>query len=732
MRQLWIYDWEVYFNFACVTFLHTSTPKQYIEAYKNLDIKYLHVRNAYNKSLESGEVDEELEEEFKVYKRKKVELLTVMNVKQFIIFNDRDDKSNNICQLGELLMFFINHKVLMGYNSYNYDSLITDYIMIHGRKYDTVTGKHYNTNSHICNDLKHVSDEIINHSNSENFGYKYSWKPSKYYRTFEDYDIQKILYLDKTFVGLKSVAINLRWHRIQELPLEHDTILGKHHIWDMLDYNVNDVMITYVLTMQQSEEITLREEISQRYDINVLNESRSSIGKRLMSKYYEEESGIPYREFKDLRTNRGVMRLSSIISDSINFTTDNLKEFMKNLRNSTVSPGTEFERKIFVNDTFYKIAKGGIHSVDDSRIYDSSKDGYIYRDADVTSYYPSILEIFRIAPKHLSTEIFLKLVSFFKNDRVRAKKAGAKLEAESLKIVINRIYGALSDAMDYLFDPKATYQTTFNGQLSLLMLIETLEENGISVISANTDGIVAKFKPEQEELYNSICKDWEIKTKFELEYTDYEKYVRTNVNNYIAIKKGFKDSVAKLDTNDVDYAKKLKELEAKYVKSKGSYSSETPFQKGFIYPIVSIALIKYILYDIPYRDTIVNHVKEGRFNIYDYCMSQKVDRKFDVVMTSVVNGEIVTKPLQQYNRFYVVRSKGCTLIKHNPNNGRSSSILAKYRVEVLNDFEEKEDYDLHYGFYISKVEDYLYFKKKNSKGNHKLEGIVVRSNTLFS
>jgi len=314
------------------------------------------------------------------------------------------------------------------------------------------------------------------------------------------------------------------------------------------------------------------------------------------------------------------------------------------------------------------------------------KDKCLYRDADVTSYYPSILEIFGIYPFHLSKTIFLKLISFFKNDRVRAKKAGAKLEAESLKIVINRIYGALSDFYDYLFDPKATYETTLNGQLSLLMLIESLETNGIHVISANTDGIVSKIEYHQEELYQKLCKDWEKLTKFELEYTDYEKYIRSNVNNYIAIKKGFRDSEDKL------------KAEKKYVKGKGSYISDTPFNKGFNHPIVAKALYNYLVFDIDYKKTIKEYWKTNPFAIYDYCISQKVDKKYEVYYTRVVNGNIIKTELQQYNRFYITNKGGGTITKEDNFKGkqRIQALVAHKGIETFNDYIYKEEYNIFY------------------------------------
>lgn len=740
MRAFWVYDWEVYYNFACVTFIHTDTNKTIIDAYIEVDIMYLNVKDKivklehkYETAKDEYTIYKLLDEELTLhdllhkYKVAKATLFSQMISKSFIIYRDSKSKENNICQLGELIMFFTNHKVLIGYNSFNYDSYITDFIMNCGKNYNPFTG--YNSNNiHITEDLKRASDEIINVSRNKLYRYEYQWLGKKYRRLYEDYDIQKILYLDKTFVGLKSVAINLKWHRIQELPLPIDTIIQQNQVYDIFDYNINDVLITLKLVMNQSEEITLREEVSERYDINILNQSRSSIGKKLMSKYYELESGIQYKDFKDLRTYRGKMKLSTIISNSIRFVTPELQLFLKQLLKESVTPEDAFNKKLEFRGTYYTFAKGGIHSIDDSRIYDN-QEGYYICDADCASYYPSIIEIFKVSPKHIQLQTFIGLVSKFKNDRLLAKHAGIKLEAEALKIVINRIYGALGDPLDYLYDPKAVYETTLNGQLSLLMLIEKVEvrSNGnIHCISANTDGIVCKFLPEYKDLYLELCKEWEQETGFELEYTEYEKYFRSGVNSYVAIKEGFRTSVMRAD-------KPIKDLEKKYIKLKNDYEDATPFSKGFIHPIVSLALQRHAIFGEDYKEIIRTHWTKNRFNILDYCISQKVDKKFDVFYTRVEYGEIIKEPLQQYNRFYVCNKGGGTITKEDTYEGksRSQALVAKHSVRLFNDYVKENDYNIDYNFYIRKVEAFLYYRKKNSKGNHKYEGVYVRGNTLF-
>ena len=43
----------------------------------------------------------------------------------------------------------------------------------------------------------------------------------------------------------------------------------------------------------------------------------------------------------------------------------------------------------------------------------------------------------------------------------------------------------------------------------------------------------------------------------------------------------------------------------------------------------------------------------------------------------------------------------------------------------------KDDYHIDYSYYIHKVEAFLYYRKKSSKGNHRNEGLEVRQINLF-
>lgn len=104
------------------------------------------------------------------------------------------------------------------------------------------------------------------------------------------------------------------------------------------------------------------------------------------------------------------------------------------------------------------------------------------------------------------------------------------------KITINGTSGKLSDIWSILYSPDLTIQMTVTGQLALLMLIESLELEGIQVVSANTDGIVMLVPTNKEAAYEQIYKHWESISGFVTEETKYSAYYARDVNAYFAVK----------------------------------------------------------------------------------------------------------------------------------------------------------------------------------------------------
>lgn len=121
----------------------------------------------------------------------------------------------------------------------------------------------------------------------------------------------------------------------------------------------------------------------------------------------------------------------------------------------------------------------------------------------------------------------------------------AKLEAElsyhktnmnTLKIVVNGSFGKLGSKWSALYAPDLMIQTTITGQLALLMLIESMELAGVSVVSANTDGVVLRCPIAKINEMENIAFDWMLTTSYELERAEYKVLASRDVNNYVAVK----------------------------------------------------------------------------------------------------------------------------------------------------------------------------------------------------
>lgn len=754
MTTNYCYDVEIFSNFFGVTFIPEDIPQQVIDTYIKIDKQLLAHKHEVIK-LDKSNYDE--------LQNDKAKLLQTFGVKQFYIWKDINSKAFRN-DLDLILDFFSSHKIITGYNSNNYDRNMLD-ILIYNSRYVDVKGEHKKALCHITEYLFRHSVKCIEFGN----GYYKLLDFTKYYkRPYTDYDIQKILYLDKTFTSLKQVAICLKWYRIQDLPLPYDEPIKQEDIFNINDYNVNDVLITLMLKRNQKGEIELRENLSKEFDINFRNLSRSSIGKAITTSLYEKFSGIDKKDFVNTKTDRWKIRCYNIISQRIQFKTPILQNLLNTIKNQTIVVGSQVKSDKFAHDVrfngkAYTLALGGLHSQDKPIIYDNT-DGYIYRDADVASYYPNGILTLDVYPNHLQRNPFRATVGYTKDTRVDAKhtandfknKAKEALKqkelsalnkdkvkeaeydelyhkymneskayttkAEGLKIAINRMYGAFRDINDYLYDPQCTYKVTINLQLILLMLIEDLELNGIEVISANTDGIVSKFKPEQEQIYKDICSNWEKANNFELEFTDYERYLRNDVNNYIAIKKGFKEAYDLLqDKTEAN----VKELEGIYIKRKGLFIEDISFNKGYANPVVPLALNRFLIYDIPYTETIENHIHTSPEAIYDYCISQKTDSKFKVIYRHIENSKVVDTTLQKSNRFYVVKSGGGTIFKKERNGKKELRIIAGYNLKPFNDYIYQDNYNLDFSYYKQECNKII-----NGK-NYKTKGIIDNQTTLF-
>ena len=516
--------------------------------------------------------------------------------------------------------------------------------------------------------------------------------------------------------------------QINQLIDKWDRYIIPEWIDDIMHYNLNDVFIVCEMVRLYIDEIRLRYNISKAYGVDVLSSSRSNIADKLFIKFYSEFSGLAESQWRGRKTERTAMSFKRVIFPFIKFQTKELQELLEEMKKITIysigkkalkdvaskytdlkylKTNTEsgwFEIKL--NNLIYTIATGGLHSQDiprelkskivymdvsstggeshaDMSIWDViTDDSYIYVHWDIASFYPSIMDVYKIAPAHTNESIFVKLIHWLKETRITAKHSKEDyidgipkdVLAQVLKIVINSIYGKLGFERGDICDRLAVLKVTINGQLMIMMLCESLELAGIEVMSANTDGIVVKLYKRDKAKFEEIANDWKKLTKLDADSEEYKCYINRDINNYVIEEINGKVSY-KGDLNPNMYAVDL--------------------QKGYNMPIVAQAVVNYFLNNKPVLETLY-----GCKNILDFCKTQNVGKQFHVEFTVGSSREI----LQRNVRFYVT-NKGGVLEKVNDNTHGRNNMCAGYQVSILNTLDDKriEYRNINYSYYYQEA-----------------------------
>lgn len=613
------------------------------------------------------------------------------------LYNEDDSQLFDIVKILEA-----PNNTFVGFNTSRYDRAMLACFLMYYKRYSKVSAliKHlYETSGKIIKSMKDNTND-----NSLALLYKYKF-------AFHEIDLMKVFALDKSFKSLKQTSINLCWFDLREFhrgvvtdeerkyynyrdDITNEQITKLRDEWDrylidsdrelMRVYNFNDVFICCELMRQKQEEIQLRYDITNDYHVNCLSSSRSNIADVLFLQWYKDKTGIDLRNFKpnDYRN----IKIGECIMDCIHFTSDNLNTLLSSLREAIIVSINEdvLKQLVTVGNTQYQMGAGGLHSVDKPAIF-ISNDEYVYRDADVTSYYPHIIKYMRVKPRHMVESAWFEIVEFLITERVNAKKAGNKVTAEALKIVINSIFGKLGFEFGFMYDRKALIQVTLNGQLLLLMLIERLEAAGFMVISANTDGIVTQIPRDRESEYHAICDQWMVDTQFNLEFADYEKYIRVHVNSYISLKPD--------DPNNPKPTSKRLKMKS----SMNPYLYREDLSKGFNCPIVAMAIADHFING----GEVMDYIKSCK-NILMFCKTQNVDKSYDVVIDKVVNGKVIREQLQRNNRYFISLYGG--VLKKVRGKEEANLVSGEY-VTIANEIEDTpvEQLEIKYSYYYDEA-----------------------------
>jgi DNA polymerase elongation subunit (family B) len=381
-------------------------------------------------------------------------------------------------------------------------------------------------------DLKKISDMIITERLQP-------WQVRKYTGIRPmDIDHIDLIEVAPLKASLKIYGGRLHAPKLQDLPIPPDALIKPSEVPLMRRYCQNDTETTGILFDALEKQLDLRETMSEEYGVDLRSKSDAQIAEAVIKSDFQKHYGItPKRPSIPEGT---VYKFQK--PKYMKFKTDYMQailtlfceeSFVLNAAGKMVMPDLIKKLTIKIGNTKYNPGIGGLHSKEKKTSH--NKGNGILRDYDAASYYPRMILNNKLTPDHLG-EPFLKIFEPIVERRLEAKQQKNKPVNESLKIVINGLFGKFGSKYSIIFAPNLMIQTTIIGQLSLLMLIESMELAGIPVVNANTDGIVVKMSKEQEKLAESIVSDWEFETAYDMESTDYISLNSRDVNNYIAVK----------------------------------------------------------------------------------------------------------------------------------------------------------------------------------------------------
>lgn len=386
-----------------------------------------------------------------------------------------------------------------------------------------------------CSAIKDGSDEIIKNNLR---GWQFTQKHRiKIPQSIDHIDLIEVA---PGQASLKTYGGRLHSPKLQDLPIDPDSPISPEQRVVLREYCGNDLSLTEGLYKFLLPQITLREQMGAIYEEDLRSKSDAQIAEAVIAK---EVGAMLGREVKRPQVPSGSFRYQR--PDFIQFQTEPLRElaalidsvdFIVPDSGSVGIPKQLADLKIKIGTGVYRLGIGGLHSSEKRAAHVSDAD-HVLIDRDVTGYYPAIILRCGLEPAHMGrafTQSFRKIV----DRRVSAKRAGDKVTADSLKITVNGSFGKFGSRWSKLYAPNLLIQTTITGQLSLLMLIESLEDSGIPVVSANTDGVVIKCPRAKIEAMDFCVWLWEQQTGFETEASEYTAIYSRDVNNYVALKQG--------------------------------------------------------------------------------------------------------------------------------------------------------------------------------------------------
>ena len=510
---------------------------------------------------------------------------------------------------------------MVGYNNISFDYPVLHHLLTHQHSPEMSA-------KFICD----KANSII--QSSDRFGH-IIWDRD---RLVEQVDLFTINHFDNVArsTSLKLLEFNMRRAHIEDLPFPPSTILTAADAEVLREYNWEDIDATEQFYHESLEMIEFREELTRQYGRNFLNDNDTKIGKQFFIMELEKQRpGSCYTTETGKRQPRQTVRnkisLSEVVFPYIQFQHPEFQRIHNYFLSQTVYDANDLTAvSATINDFRFDFGKGGIHGSIRDGIAVAEPDAPII-DLDVTSYYPSLAIVNRLAPEHLG-DTFCDIYAQIKSQRVQHPKGSAA--NKMLKLALNGVYGDTGNKYSPFFDMKYLLSITINGQLLLCMLAEHLMKiPGLQLIQINTDGLTVKVPRDGIPQLKAVSEWWQDFTKLDLEEVEYSRMFVRDVNNYIG------------------------EYTDGKLKRKGAYENLPPadrnptgWHQNLSAMVVPLAAEAFLTRGVPLRSFIHDHD-----DIMDFMLRTKIKRSDQLIILGLEGDE---HELQRITRYMVTKTGG--------------------------------------------------------------------------
>lgn len=268
--------------------------------------------------------------------------------------------------------------------------------------------------------------------------------------------------------------------------------------------------------------------------------------------------------------------------------------------------------------------------------------GYSSRNQSDKDIYIKILQM-RMDAKHnkLSQEFL---------DNLKISNKDVK---DGLKLIINSYTGTLRAPFNNLCDELQGVSICFTGQCLLLQLgYDLMKIPTVHLSRFNTDAVEVSVDEEYVEEVYSVVHEWETLTGLEMEDDKIIKLIARDINNYCGIYKVKNGYEVHYKGGDLSRGKHEFIWDNETHKFKYTFKNDL---KSNSLTIVSEALLKNLLFNIPIEDTI-NKCND----IFRYQLISHLGSTYEKCVQESPNGDI---ELQRNNRIYAGKKPSGLIVK---------------------------------------------------------------------